>query len=98
MSLPVLFHPQVQAEIDDAYRWYEQQRAGLGDDFLAAVEAMFQRISNMPEMHGVVYQDVRRGLVRRFPYGVFYRVHADRVEVIAVQHHRRDPRGWQARV
>jgi plasmid stabilization system protein ParE len=97
MSLPLVFHPDVQGEIDDAYRWYEQQRPGLGDDFLAALELVFHRIEQMPAIHQVIWQDVRRGLLRRFPYGVFYRVHPDRVEVIAVQHLRRDPSGWQSR-
>ena len=98
MSLPLVFHPDIQAEVDQAYSWYEQQRTGLGDDFLAAIEVVFNRISRLPEMHQSIFQDVRRGLPRRFPYGVFYRIHPDRVEVIAVYHSSRDPRGWQARV
>jgi plasmid stabilization system protein ParE len=97
MSLPLVFHPDVRGEIDDAYRWYEQQRAGLGDDFLAALEDVFRRIERMPTIHQLVWQDIRRALPRRFPYGVFYRVHSDRVEVIAVQHSRRDPSSWQGR-
>lgn len=98
MSLPLVFHPDVRGEIDDAYRWYERRRAGLGDDFLVALEEVFRRIEQMPTLHQIVWQDVRRALPRRFPYSVFYRVHPDRVEVIAVQHSRRDPSQWQARV
>ena len=97
MTLPLVFHPDVQGEIDDAYRWYEQQRPGLGDDFLAALEEGFNRIRQTPEVHAVIYRDVRRGLPRRFPYGIYYRVHPDRVEAIAVQHSRRDPSAWQSR-
>jgi plasmid stabilization system protein ParE len=98
MSLPLVFHPDVQPEMDDAYQWYEQKKAGLGDDFLAEVELVFDRISRMPEAHSVVIQDVRRALPRRFPYAVFYRAHTDRVEVIAVYHTSRDPKGWQSRI
>jgi len=98
MSLPLVFHPDVQAEVDEAHRWYEQQRPGLGDEFLAALDVVFARLQATPEAHQIIYQDVRRALPRRFPYGVFYRVHADRVEVIAVQHTRRDPASWQSRV
>jgi plasmid stabilization system protein ParE len=97
MSLPVVFHPDVQGEIDASYRWYEQQQFGLGDDFLAALDEVFRRIEQTPEAHQVIFRDVRRALPRRFPYGGYYRVHADRVEVIAVQHSRRDPSGWQSR-
>jgi toxin ParE1/3/4 len=97
MSLPLVFHPSVHADIDDAYRFYEGKRAGLGDDFLAAVEEVYRRISNNPLIHQTVFQDVRRGLTRRFPYAVLYRPHPDRVEVIAVYHTSRDPSGWQSR-
>jgi plasmid stabilization system protein ParE len=85
MSLPPVFHPDVQGEVDEAYSWYEQQRPGLGDDFLAALEDVYNRLQQTPEAHQVIYLDVRRGLPRRFPYGVYYRVLAKRVEVIAVQ-------------
>jgi hypothetical protein len=62
MSLPLAFHPDVHGEVDEAYRWYEQQRAGLGDDFLAALEAVFARLQQTPEAHQVIYKDVRRAL------------------------------------
>jgi plasmid stabilization system protein ParE len=97
MSPLLVFHPDVQGEVDEAYRWYEQQRTGLGDDFLAAIEEVFDRLRVTPQAHQVIYRDVRRALPHRFPYGVYYRIHTDRVEVIAVQHSRRDPGGWQSR-
>lgn len=49
-------------------------------------------------MHQVVYKGARRAGPRRFPYSVYYRVHADRVEVVAVQHGRRDPDDWKSRL
>ncbi len=66
MSLPLVFHPDVQGEMDEAYRWYEQQQAGLGDDFLAAIEEVFARLRQTPQAHQVIYRGVRRALPRRF--------------------------------
>jgi plasmid stabilization system protein ParE len=97
MTRPLVFHPDVQGDVDEAYRWYEQKRAGLGDDFLAAIEEVYNRLRATPEAHQVIYRDVRRALPRRFPYAVYYRVLANRVEIIAVQHSRRDPTHWQSR-
>jgi plasmid stabilization system protein ParE len=51
----------------------------------------------MPETHAKVYQDVRRALVRRFPYSIYYRFRADRIVVLAVFHNKRDPKVWKAR-
>ncbi len=98
MSLPLVFHPEVYGEVEEAYRRYEQQQVGLGEDFLVALEEVYQQLQKTPEAHQVIYREVRRALPRRFQYGVYYRSHADRVEVIAVQHSRRDPARWQARV
>lgn len=98
MNFPLVFHPDVQGEVDEAYRWYEQQRTGLGDDLLAALDAVLLRLQTMPQVHAPIYDEVRRAFLTRFPYAVYYRIHADRVEVIAVQHTRRDPYSWQVRV
>ena len=52
----------------------------------------------MPRMYSVVMANLRRAKLRKFPYLIYYRVLADRVEVIAVLHASRDPRRWQERV
>jgi ParE toxin of type II toxin-antitoxin system, parDE len=71
MSLPIVFEPEVEADVDDAYQWYERQRRGLGEHFLAAVRATLDRIELNPELHAVAYREVRRALVRRFRYAVY---------------------------
>ena len=97
MTLPVVLTPEAQAEFDEAADWYEQN-AGSGAVFTANVREVFRRIANLPLLHQVVYRDIRRGLVRKFPYSIFYRVDPDRITVIAVFHQRRDPSIWQGRV
>jgi plasmid stabilization system protein ParE len=80
-----------------AERWYEQQRPGTGAAFVQAVDTAISRILAMPELYPVVHDDVRCALLRRFPYGVYYRVTDTHLIVIAVYHSRRDPSGWQSR-
>ena len=65
--------------------------------FTKAVREVLNRIAALPLLHQVVYQDIRRAVVRRFPYSVLYPVEASRVTVIAVFHSRRDPSIWQGR-
>lgn len=55
----------------EAFDWYEERRDGLGHEFLAEVQATLSRIENNPLHHATIHQNVRRGLVRRFPYKVF---------------------------
>jgi plasmid stabilization system protein ParE len=97
MSLPVVLRPAARAEFDEAFDWYEQQRAGLGVAFAEAVQAVLDRLATMPEALNVVFQDVRRAVVKRLPHSVFYRVEPDQVTVLAIFHNKRDPKVWQAR-
>ncbi|WP_325034676.1 type II toxin-antitoxin system RelE/ParE family toxin [Nostoc sp. 'Lobaria pulmonaria (5183) cyanobiont'] len=53
------------------------------------------RISQMPESYVIVYGDIRRAIVQRFPYAVYYRIVSSRVIVTAIFHGRRDPKSWQ---
>ncbi len=97
MDYALVFRPEVQEELKDAYSWYESQQAGLGDEFLDCVDEVIDRICIMPESYPIMYRDVRRVVVRRFPYAVYYRIVSSRVIVIAVFHGRRDTKTWQAR-
>jgi plasmid stabilization system protein ParE len=97
MSLPVVLRPEAQAEFDEAFNWYEKQRPGLGVDFAAHVQDVLDRISASPELYAQVFQDVRRAVMRRFPYSVFYKIEPQRVVVLAIFHSSRDPKTWQAR-
>jgi toxin ParE1/3/4 len=97
MSLPVVLRPEARAEFDEAFDWYEQRRPGLGVDFVAQIQEVFDRISTTPELYAQIFRDVRRGVVRRFPYSVFYKIESRQVVVLAVFHSNRDPKIWQAR-
>lgn len=97
MTLRLVFHPLVADDIQAAYDWYEQQRSGLGADFLDELETMQLAISSNPGKHGFVGNDIRAGMLKRFPYIVDYRVLHDRIRVLAVYHAARDSAGWQSR-
>jgi plasmid stabilization system protein ParE len=98
MSLPVVLQPPAETDLRTARRWYEAQRAGLGDDFIAAVDKLLELIGAVPELYPIARADIRRGKVKRFPYVVYYRVHPNRVEVIGILHGHRNPRTWQDRI
>ncbi len=97
MSLPVVLRAEAQAEFDEAFDYYERQRPGLGLAFLARVQDVFDRIGMNPHMHAIVLADIRKAVVAKFPYSVFYRAEPARVQVIAVFHSSRDPAIWQGR-
>ncbi len=72
MAAEFITAPEAEQDIAEAYAWYEGQRSGLGEEFFSCVDACIETIRRTPEMHAVVHENYRRGLVRRFPYAVFY--------------------------
>lgn len=97
LSLPIVLRPEARAEFDDACDWYEQRRPGLGEDCVAPVQEVCDRISATPELYAPIFHDSRRVVVRRLPYSVFYKVEPQQVVVLAVFHSNRAPQIWQAR-
>jgi plasmid stabilization system protein ParE len=97
MTWPVVFRPGAAADVLDARIYYERQRATLGDQFAEALDEVVSLIAAKPELFAVVLRNVRRTKLRRFPYVVYYRILAERVEVIGVLHASRHPRTWQQR-
>ena len=97
MSLPLVFRPEVQEDLDEAWAWYEKQRAGLGDEFLEEVRATLHRITEAPTLYAEVYRGARRALTARFPYAVFFREEEARILVLAIVHGHRRPSIWQRR-
>lgn len=89
MRLRVALRPSAGRDVADAHAYYNQH--GRGDAFLAALDQVLAQIGERPHMYPVIHADVRRALVRRFPYSVFFIVEPDRAVVLAVHHHRRDP-------
>ena len=97
MSYRLVVQPEAEADLDEAYLWYEKQRRGLGRELIECVEAVFERIRETPELHPVVHRNVRHTLVKRFPYVVCYVLEEDQVDVVAVFHGHRNPTVWKSR-
>ena len=89
--------PAAAAEVEDAYSWYEEKHPGLGEEFLLALRAVLEDIRENPQRYPVLHRDIRRALLRRFPYGVHYRLLPGRIVVVACFHSHRDPRRWRSR-
>jgi plasmid stabilization system protein ParE len=91
------FVEEALVEFISAARYYSQQVPGLGDAFVDEVEARLGAILNGPEVWRVIEDDVRRYLIHRFPYGIYYTIEAEVVVIWAIKHLHRDPDYWQHR-
>lgn len=97
MSVELIIRPEAEADALEAFTWYNEQLPGLGRDLVSELDRTFAAIVEHPEAHVRVHRNMRRALVRRFPYGVFYLVQGDRAIVLAILHMSRDPQLWRRR-
>ena len=93
----LLIRPEARAEAAEAAAWYEARETGLGRDFLRTFRAATDLLRRNPQHYQTVFAEMRRVLLRRFPYGVFYEIHGSEVVVLGCLHEARDPVAWQGR-
>lgn len=84
MITTVRFSKLARQDIEAAADWYDGIRPGLGDEFLLSLDAAVELIRRHPLIGSPQPWDTRRKLLRRFPYSLFYRVAADRIDVLGV--------------
>ena len=98
MSYEIQVRRSAELDIAKAQVWYESQRSRLGAEFRSEVSRVIDRLAETPLICQLVHRDVRRAVVRRFPYLVWYRVVGEIVIVLACTYGGRDPEKVKARL
>ena len=89
--------PEADNDAQQAIRWYDERDSELGDDFLRKVIDCITSIEQNPQQFPVVHRQMRRALVRRFPYEILYEIENDEIIIYAIYHCARDPEVWKRR-
>ena len=97
LTKPLVIRPEAEIDIADAALWYEGERQGLGVDFVNEVERVLGRIVENPLIFSEVDRNLRRALLRRFPYGIYFALEESQTTILSVLHFRRDPTTWEKR-
>ena len=98
MTTFVVFTAAARDEVAGAFDWYERQAPGVGSRFVAELDRVVGRLAANPEQFPLAHKDVRRALMRRFPYALFFRVNVGRIQILACFHTSRDPGRWRTRL
>lgn len=90
MSLRVEFLSGADADLQKAFDLFEDYREGLGCEFMEAVDAYLARLAVFPRIAPIYLEEIRRQVMHRFPYGIFYHAQPTRILVFAVLDLRQD--------
>lgn len=83
-------HPLVKSDIEGSARWYDNQKPGLGTDFIEEVVRVMDLIARQPLRFSIRFGNWRRANLQRFPYAVFYQIFENAPVIFAVFHARSD--------
>ncbi len=98
MNYDLIIRPEARLDLLDTFHWYQEQRPGLGHDFKLCVDEVISKLRKRPSIYKKIHLDIRRAVIKRFPFGVFYIEENNTVTVLAVLHARRDPVNWKSRI
>jgi toxin ParE1/3/4 len=94
----VIFHPAARRELEEAIDRYNAERQGLGREFREEVQRVLALLTRFPGLGQPGRGSVRRMMLSRFPYHIYYRLlESDNLRILAVAHNRRRPEYWGAR-
>jgi plasmid stabilization system protein ParE len=95
----LVVRPLAKADMREAATWYEAEKPGLGDQLVDEIGEALSRIRRLPLSFPEVGRRVRRALLHRFPYAVYFlMVEENSAVVLAVLHQHRAPVAWKSRV
>mgnify|MGYP001544943564 FL=1 len=97
MKYQLTIRRTAELDITEAFNYYEAKRTGLGHDLLLCIEDSLSKIERNPLQYQLAHKNLRRCLIHRFPYLVFYLVDNESIIITAVIHARRDPTTWDER-
>jgi len=89
--------PEADLDAQQAIQWYDERDQSLGDNFLQKLNKCIADVEKNPQRYPVVHRQMRRALVKRFPYAILYEVENDEIVIYAIYHCARDPEQWKRR-
>ena len=96
--MKVSYHPNAADEYDEAIDYYEDCQTGLGKQLTQEIDASIKLILAFPIAWTLLEGEIRRILIRRFPFGLLYISRADEIYILAVMNLNRNPNYWKERV
>lgn len=93
----VEFLKAAKLDIQLAKNWYNIQRENLGNEFLFEIEKLQAQIQSNPEQFPKSRNEIRKAVLRRFPYCLFFALKSNTIKIIAVFHNSRNPIIWKER-
>ena len=98
LDYKIFVHHETQLEVQETFHHYQDLNEGLGFEFIRSMDATLQFIKRNPFSYQKIYGEIRRVLLRKFPYALFYLVEENQIVILACLHQKRSEIDWLRRV
>jgi plasmid stabilization system protein ParE len=98
VTLQIYIRPEAEADLDNAAAWYQTQVTGLGYEFLDEIKKALQIMADNPEIFQIVYKNIHRAIIQRFPFVIYYQIEEETIVVLGIIHASRNPHDWKKRL
>jgi toxin ParE1/3/4 len=97
MKFEIVFKPEARLDIMEIRDWYETNKANLGETFIKSFFKSIDNIHENPKLYPDVYKNIRKCIIRNFPYSIFYIIAGKKVVILSCMHFKRNPKTWKSR-
>lgn len=97
MTFRYILSPFAEEDLDAIHEWYQQCDENVFKRFDKAISEKLTSILSNPHQNPIIHRDIRRAVMKKFPYSIFYQIIEDRIIILSVLHHKRNPRVWKKR-
>jgi toxin ParE1/3/4 len=94
----VEFLKSAKLDIQHAYKWYNSQKENLGHEFLSELDDLQIQIKSNPKQFPKIRKVIRKAVLKRFPYSIYFIIQSNIIKIFAVFHNSRNPIIWKQRI
>ena len=95
MNYRLEFLEIAEDEVNDAVDWYDNQEENLGAEFVLELDNFFEYLTETPKIFPIVFEEMRRAVLPKFPYAIIFEIHEpDVILILAIAHQKQDPKRW----
>jgi toxin ParE1/3/4 len=89
---------EAEIDFDNSYNYYFEERHKVADAFFKRINMSFEDIKQNPFAFPVAYKNIRKYVVKKFPFVIYYQIVNSTIKVIAIFHTSRNPEIWNERI
>lgn len=96
--LKVIYQPDAEAELIEAASFHASRDLAVRDAFLATIHEHVCAMASSPLRFPFAGGQIRRCVVHKYPFVIFFKNHPDHIRILAIAHTSRHPAYWRRRI